>query len=222
MNENISEKVRAKINAGREYRALEMRAAEPNPQRTEEARIVEGYATTFDQPYKLYSFDNWEVWEKVDRHAFDNADLSDVVMQYDHEGRVFARLSNHTLELKADDHGLFVQADLSGTEIGRQLYDEIKGGYTTKMSFGFTVRADEYDEHTDEDGHTTVTRTIKEIGKLYDVSAVSYPANSATEISSRAFGEGVIAEAKAERLRIEEEKRKHEALIAKIMIEAER
>ena len=58
-----------------------------------------------------------------------------VVMQYDHEGRVFARLSNGTLQLESDEHGLKVRADLSGTELGRNLYEEIKGGYTTKMSF---------------------------------------------------------------------------------------
>lgn len=223
---DISEKVKAKIDAGREYRAMEMRVCDPKKKGEDreavEERIVEGYATTFDEPYLLYRFDDWEVWEKVDAQAFAETDMSDVIMQYDHEGRVFARLSNGTLELDADDHGLHVRADLGGTEIGRQLYDEIKGGYTSKMSFGFTVRADEYDQHEDEDGHVTVTRTIKDIGKLYDVSAVSYPANSATEISSRAFSEGVIAEAKAERLRLEEETRKRKALIAQILIEAER
>ena len=102
--------------------------------------------------------------------------------------------------LMPDDHGLHIRADLSGTEIGRQLYEEIKGGYTDKMSFGFTVDEDERLIQEDrESGTVIVLRTIKSIGKLYDVSAVSLPANNATEISARAFCEGVIAKAAEER-----------------------
>ena len=74
--------------------------------------------------------------------------MSDVIMQFDHQGRVFARKSNDTLQLEVDDHGLKVTADLGGTEIGRQLYEEIKGGYVTKMSFGFTVAKDSMDPQT--------------------------------------------------------------------------
>ena len=118
--------------------------------------------------------------------------------------------------LTADDHGLKIRADLSGTEIGRQLYEEIKGGYTTKMSFGFTVDADER-LITEENGITTVLRTIKSIGKLYDVSAVSLPANNATEISARAYCEGVIAEAAEERRAAAERERRKQKI--KILME---
>ena len=136
-------------------------------------------------------------------------------MQYDHHGRVFARLSNGTLQLEADEHGLKVRADLGGTEIGRQLYEEIKGGYTNKMSFGFTVA----DDDTVQDG-ADYLRTIRSIGRLFDVSAVSIPANDLTEISARSHCDGVIAEIEAERLRAEEEARRkqeeRESLLARI------
>jgi HK97 family phage prohead protease len=116
-------------------------------------------------------------------------------MQYDHEGRVFARTSNNTLAVAADEVGLAIEAELSGTEIGRQLYEEIEGGYTTKMSMGFRVAEDKREVIEDRDnGTVTVIRTITKISKLYDVSAVSLPANDATSISARSFGEGVIAE----------------------------
>ena len=128
--------------------------------------------------------------------------MDDVIMQYDHEGRVFARLSNNTLKLDVDEHGLKVTAYLGGTELGRNLYEEIKGGYTNKMSFGFTVTDDE----VKADGKDYL-RTIKSIGKLYDVSAVSIPANDYTEISARSHCDGAIAEIEAERLRLEEERR---------------
>ena len=197
----IPKKLQKKLDEGRQYRSIdvrEMRAAGEDG-----SYIVEGYATTFNQPYELLRFDEYVLTEQVDRHAFDETDMSDVIMQYDHEGRVFARVGNNTLALLPDDHGLHIRADLGGTEIGRQLYEEIKGGYTDKMSFGFTVDADER-LITEEGGITTVLRTITRIGKLYDVSAVSLPANNATEISARSYCDGVIVE-------LTEEHRKAEA-----------
>ena len=205
--------IEEKIERGRTYRDMEVRAIE------EESYIVEGYASTFNDPYLLYRMDGYEVYEQVDRNAFDKTDMSDVIMQYDHEGRVFARKSNGTLKVSPDDHGLHIRADLSGTEIGRQLYEEIKGGYTTKMSFGFTVKKSVREiEENEETGMTKVLRTITDISKLYDVSAVSLPANPATSISSRNDGEGVIAEIVEEIQKAEEERIAKEKQRAKIRI----
>lgn len=171
--------------------------------------VVEGYATTFNQPYLLYKMDKYSVYEQIDAHAFDSTDMDDVIMQYDHEGRVFARNKNGTLQIMPDEHGLKIRANLGGTDIGRQLYQEIKGGYTDKMSFGFTVSKDERKETTNEEtGEIRIDRTIIEIKKLYDVSAVSLPANDATEISARSFSEGVIADAVKEIHAAEERQRK--------------
>lgn len=190
----------------REYRNLvrnlEIRKAQGGSGEPE--KIVEGYATTFNEPYMLGSYRDWdgtkvEVWEQVAPTSFEQCDLSDVIMQYNHEGRVFARNSNGTLELSTDDHGLFISANLGGTETGRQLFEEIQGGYTNKMSFGFTIRGDKWEFEEDLDaGIVKEIRTITDIGKLYDVSAVSIPANDNTEISSRGASEGVIARAKEE------------------------
>ena len=197
------------VKTDREYRdilcPMELRTAEDGKM------TVEGYATTFNQPYEMCRAKGIIAMEQVDPHAFDECDMSDVIMQYDHEGRVFARLSNGTLQLNADEHGLRVIADLGGTTLGRQLYEEIEGGYTNKMSFGFTVAGDgDSRSHTrDADGNTVITRTIRKISKLFDVSAVSLPANSATEISTRKIGDGLIAEAEEE-IRAEEEQRAEE------------
>lgn len=196
----MTEAIKKKIEQGREYRKmlLEVREAEDTDY------MVSGYATTFDEPYTLYGIgDGKVVKEQVSRNAFDNTDRSDTIMQFDHEGVVFARLSNETLKLTVDDHGLFVEAYLGGTANGRNLYEEIKGGYINKMSFGFTVTDDDIAE-----ADYGYLRTIKAIGKLYDVSAVSIPANDFTEISARSHCDGVIAEIEAERLRAEEEARK--------------
>lgn len=163
----------------REYRAMNIAARAP-----EEGRIVEGYATTFNQRYELYSFDNVTVYESVEPTAFIDCDMSDVIMQYDHRGRVFARNSNGTLILSTDEHGLKVTADLAGTQMGRDLYEEIRGGYTDKMSFGFTIREKTREITENEDGTVTVWQRINKVKKLYDVSAVSIPANPNTSISS--------------------------------------
>ena len=93
-------KLLEKLGSGREYRAmrLEVRSAEGGDDTRQE---VTGYATTFNQPYQLYEFamddGTYRVFEQVDPHAFDECDMSDVIMQYDHEGRVFARTKNGTL-----------------------------------------------------------------------------------------------------------------------------
>lgn len=210
---DYNELIEKRIADGREYRNMEFRIADDDG----EEYLVEGYATVFDQPYLLWEEDGYKVYEQVDARAFDGCDMSDVIMQYNHEGRVFARISNGTLTCRPDDYGLLTRALLGGTELGRQLYDEIKGGYTNQMSFGFVVAEDVREiVENNETNEVTITRTIKRIQKLYDVSAVSIPANPATSIAARTYGEGVIAEAKAERQRAEEERIAKQKLIALI------
>jgi HK97 family phage prohead protease len=198
------------IKNDREYRNMTMEIRQPE-EGADQKKIVEGYASTFDEPYKLYSGEGWELWETVDRTAFDETDMSDVIMQYNHEGRVFARTRNNTLSVKPDEKGLFISADLGGTEIGRELYEEISGGYTDRMSFGFTVTGDMEEREQNDAGVWIYTRHITSVGKLFDVSAVSIPANDGTSISADAvtrsiddLRDGVIERIQAERL--EEEK----------------
>lgn len=190
----------------REYRAM-MLGIEHRAEGEEIAdeMVVSGYATTFNEPYLLWSDDYCEVWEQVDSRAFDNADMSDCIMQYDHHGRVFARVKNDTLIVRPDEKGLFVRADLGGTDIGRGLYQEISGGYTDQMSFGFTVEKDERVITEEEGNKTKMLRTILSVGRLYDVSAVSIPANPNTSIVSARFLDGAIEEVRAERLKAQEE-----------------
>jgi HK97 family phage prohead protease len=190
----------------REYRDFTLAIA---PSDDEEKLIVDGYASVFGNPYTLYEDSELVIQEQVDSKAFEGADLSDVIFQYNHEGRVFARTSNNTLTVFPDEKGLAIQADLGGTDIGRQLYQEIKGKYTTQMSYGYTVKDASWEDRKLEDGRTLELRTITAINKVYDVSAVSIPANDATSISVRNLSDGVIEEIKAERLKaLELERRK--------------
>ena len=195
------------ISKDREYRDMTLAAIEAKQDeedQAEERKVVEGYATTFDAPYVLYEDEDLVFLEQVDAKAFENTDMNDVIMQYNHEGRVFARQTNGTLEVRADDKGLFISADLGGTEIGRELFEEIRGGYTNKMSFGFKVDGEDWDEQRKDGEKDRVLRTITSISKLYDVSAVSIPANDATSISVRELSDGVIRRAEAERLKAHE------------------
>ena len=189
----------------REYRTMSAIAPFADDQDADNFNAM-GYATTFDAPYKLFEIDNVCYYEKIDRHALDDADMSDVIMQYDHMGHVLARTSNSTLTLEPDNHGLRVKADLSKTQNARDLLEEIKEGLVTKMSWSFKTEVEEYDT-------ATHTRTIKKIKKVYDVSAVSMPANADTDICARTR-DGVIAREEAERL-------KRRKLQLKIKIETE-
>lgn len=189
----------------REYRAAAAIEAGDN---AEQYRIA-GYATTFDTPYLIATIDGVDYFEVVDRHALDEADMSDVILQFDHEGRVFARVSNGTLTVEPDDHGLRVEGDLSRSAGGRDLYADIRAGLITKMSWGFIVAEDAYDRQTR-------TRTIKKIKKVFDVSAVSIPANDDTDISARSYCDGVIKAGRTERFEM-----RAKALLLKIKIEKE-
>lgn len=208
-------------NNEREYRTMYLEVRDQDgAEDQEERKIVAGYASTFNETYVLYEDDDLIYQEQVDARAFDETDMADVIMQYNHEGRVFARTSNETLRVAPDEEGLYIEADLGGTELGRQLYDEISGGYTNKMSFGFTVDKDEELRTESGDGRVMITRTITGIAKLYDVSAVSIPANNGTSIGvqTRSRIDGVIEEVRAERL--EAEKVELERLRAEIRAKA--
>ena len=123
---------------------------------------VEGYASTFNDPYPIYcDFAGNEYLEIISPDAFREADMSDVILQYDHEGRVYARTSNGTLLIEPDEHGLF------------------------------TVAADELDRETR-------TTTITRVKKVFDVSAVSLPADPNTEISARNLLNGEIEQTRKE------------------------
>lgn len=190
------------IKEGREYRALKDFNLVPRAEGSEEYR-VKGTAVVFNTPTVLAEFDGVKYCEIIDRHAFDECDLSDVIFNYNHGGKVVARLRNKTLALTIAEGGLDMEADLSGTVAGRELYEEIDGGYVDKMSFSFTVREESYDS-------VTHTRTITKVKKLYDVSAVDIPAYNETSISARGFFE----EEHSRELEALEQARRRKRLIA--------
>jgi len=170
----------------RNFEKFELREADDG------SLYVEGYAATFEKTI-LFEYDGVEYKEIIDRNAFTNADVSDVIFNYNHGGKVMARTRNNTLELKVDNKGLWMSAKVDGTVEGRNIHEEIKGGYIDRMSFAFRVEEDAYNRETQ-------TRTILRIKKLWDVSAVDIPAYDSTSISARGYFE---AEAEKERIELE-------------------
>lgn len=154
----------------KEVRLRDLRASEDG-----EKMIIEGYAAVFDEVTDL----GW-CQEKVSRSAFENCDMSDVCMKYNHGDSKFimARTRNGSLKLEVDTHGLKVRAELIDTQDNRDIYKMIQERLLEKMSFAFTVRLAEWDYDTD-------LRDIKEIDKLYDVSVVDVPAYEGTEVFAR-------------------------------------
>ena len=187
------------------------------PQGTTEKRFdtdyyVEGFATTFNKPYVMYEYGGIKYCEMIDRNALVGADLSDVIMQFDHSGLFFAlnKMAKNkppSCGSRSREGGLFIAANLSLTEEAKRLYASIDAGLICKMSWAFTVSEDAYNKDTH-------TRTILKIKKVYDVSAVSYPANADTDISARSYFDGVIEREQQERL-----ERRKKILKIKLMME---
>jgi HK97 family phage prohead protease len=198
------------IKNDREYRFLSTFEVEERDGLNEAPSYkVRGYASTFE-PYEMGEFDGVTYYEQIDRHAFDEADMTDVVFLRDHTGRVLARTKNNSVALKIDDHGLFTETDLGLTGASREMYEDIATGNYSQMSFSFVVESDHFDR-------PSRTRVIDKIKKLYDVSAVSFPANPGTEIgiSFRDRINGEIEAEKAERLEREKEEQKRAEMKAK-------
>lgn len=158
--------------------------------RIESDFYVEGYATTFEDPYVLFEdCDGWKYVEVIERGAFEGADMSDVILQYDHSGYVYARTSNGSLVVEPDDHGLFIAADMGRTTHAREMHEDIAAGNVTRMSWAFIPVEESYEE--DRENRVLTTR-IKRVSKVFDVSAVSMPADPNTEISARRLLDGAI------------------------------
>ena len=165
---------------------------------------IEGYAVVFNSP------ETYDYTEIIDEHALDNTDMSDVVLRYNHNDSfmVLARTRNKSLELNVDEKGLMIDATLQDNITDhRNIYNAIKSGLIDKQSFAFTVEEDEYDYDTD-------TRTIKKIGKLFDVSVVDQPFYNSTDVSVKSENDEFLAKRKELReeheKQIEEEKKQEE------------
>ena len=186
----------------KEVRKLDMQfRAETNE---DEKMEIKGYAVVFNSP-ETYSYT-----EVISDRALDEADMSDVVLRYNHNDSfmALARTRNNSLVLNVDEKGLYMSATLQDniTE-HKNIYNAINSGLIDKQSFAFTVEEDEYDYETD-------TRTITKIGKLFDVSVVDQPFYNATDVSVASKNDdflqrrGELRKAHEDKIALEEAKAK--------------
>lgn len=187
------------LKSERQIRALQV-FTPAETKRIDSDHYVEGYAARYE-PYILYEDADGPIYERFEPGCFAECDMSDIIFQLNHQGTVMARQSNGSLIVEADSVGLFTAADLSRTEAARNLYEEIETGMITKMSWGFILGEYFYD---------SATRTIvhKSVKKIFDVSAVSIPANNNTEINARSWADGVIDLAARSEAALDERRRK--------------
>ena len=189
-----------KLKNERQVRALQVFLPAPEAKRLDSNYYVEGYAARFE-PYVLFEDEDGPIYERFERDCFAGCDMSDIIFQLNHQGTVMARQSNGSLIVEVNENGLFTAADLGRTEAARRLYEEISTGMITKMSWGFFLG----DYYYDPDTRTIVHETVK---KIFDVSAVSIPANNNTEINARSWADGVIDLAARSEAELEERRRR--------------
>lgn len=153
--------------------SVEIRKADDN----EEEMIIKGKAVAFNSP-ETY----WGETEVIDPHALDEADMSDVVLRYNHNDIVFtmARTRNKSLKLEIKEDGLYFEARLIPTQHNKDAFLMVKEQLLDKCSFAFHVQEDKYDA----DAHL---RTITKISKLFDVALVDFPFYEDTNVSARNF-----------------------------------
>ena len=156
----------------KEMRISELRALQNT---NEDEMIIEGYAAVFEKETDL----GW-CKEIISRDAFNNCNMSDCVLKYNHNDSclILARTRNKSLELLVDNNGLKIRAKLIDTTQNRDIYKMIQARLLDKMSFAFCVRKQEWDYEND-------VRRITEIAQLFDVSVVDVPAYDATDIYAR-------------------------------------
>lgn len=181
-------------------RALAVFSSDSAARRIDCENYVDGYAARYE-PYVLYDDPDGPIYERFEPGCFDDCDMGDVIMQYDHTGKVLARNSNGSLVVGADENGLYFAADLGRTEAARSLYDDVKAGMVTKMSWRFRCGTYYFDQET----RTIVHKTVK---KIYDVAPVSIPANDDTVINARAWVDGEIAQAARREAELDERRRR--------------
>lgn len=180
---------------------------------SEEKHTLTGRPIVFGSITNLGWYD-----EIINDGALDLTDLKDVRFLVNHNtdmiplARSRNNNENSTMQLSVVPEGMDIRVDLDteNNAEAKSLYSAVSRGDISGMSFMFTVDADSWDEL--ESDHPT--RTITSIGKVFEVSAVTFPAYEATSIQARGLSEALegakasLESAKAEHDKIERQKQR--------------
>lgn len=193
------------------YGSIQVREAEIPSENDSDFYVLEGTPIVFNQKTKLGKnpFSGSDIYEIIEPTALDSADLTDVVFNVNHgEGNhAVARTRNNTLQLTKEADGLHCRVLLDKDNPRCvQVYKDVKSGLLDKMSFAFTIREESFDKEES-------CYHVRAIDKVYDVSAVEFPAYDTTSISARRASEAVAERERAVALALEA---KREVLLKKI------
>lgn len=144
----------------------------------ENGKFIEGYFAVFNSDYEIFP----DVTESVAPEAFDNTLGGDIKALCDHDTRlVLGRNKAGTLELRVDSHGLWGRIAINPNDSdAMNLYERVKRGDVDQCSFGFEIIREESDFRDDGSVHFTIREVV-----LYEVSVVTFPAYSETNVSAR-------------------------------------
>ena len=141
--DNIEKLIAEKEMQFRDFRLINIETRKKDDGKDE--LIVEGVACQFDTETVLYKGKYYECREKIATGAFDTCDMTDVIFNYNHCGRVYARTRNKSLELSVEEDGLHMKAILMPEDNGHaELYRDIQSGLIDRMSFAFHVKESSY------------------------------------------------------------------------------
>ncbi|WP_188351137.1 phage major capsid protein [Leuconostoc pseudomesenteroides] len=139
--------------------------------KTDEKRhLLSGYAIVFNSPSENMGF-----IEAVGSHALDNVDLSSVFALYNHDFNNVLGKTGKNLSLNVDEKGLSFSLELLPSD--EHIFELVKDGIINKMSFGFIVDKDDWQDSTH--------RTILKIKELQEISLVPVPAYEGTDIVAK-------------------------------------
>lgn len=171
---------------GNEKKELERRSYtfEVRAENTERGHVITGRPVVYNSRTDLGLFD-----EIIEAGALDHTDLTDVRFMVNHDtskiplARSRRNNGNSTMLLTVDSEGLGIRVDLDteNNADARALYSAVERGDVDGMSFAMAVRGDKWDDLTSE--HPT--RHVTDISKVVEVSAVTFPAYTATTIDAR-------------------------------------
>lgn len=192
-------------------RLMEVRAEEPGESGD---LILRGTPIIFDQAYKLFSYGGKDIYEVIERGAFDEADYSDVPVKYNHgdsrgtPARTTSKTERGRLTIEVLPDRVDVTMNLLPTSGGKDLYLEVSSGTVSQMSWAFTEErnSERIVEESDK-----ITFYVKKVLRVFDVSAVDFGANPNTSIYARRRGD---LDERAAKL----DERKRQALLHKINI----
>jgi HK97 family phage major capsid protein/HK97 family phage prohead protease len=175
----------------------------------EDSRRLEGRAIVFDS----YS-NNLGFYEKINRSAVTQELInnSDIIFTFNHDpNQLLARYRNGggSLDVELREDGVYFSFDIPNTTLGNDIYELIKRGDISNCSFCFSI-SDEKDSQKWEKREGKMYREIMKIGGLYDLSAVTYPAYSDTDINARSIEARNIAEAELDKILKEAEEKMKE------------